>query len=174
MVMGSKWFPKASQRPQAPKAALCRGRSRKKMAWNLAPGTLECGATFLETSIAAFFLLLLGLVAVDCWRICKALEAGQYSVSEAARWTAFGNVDQSSNRRVSAMNRVVTHARALGLNAKLSQVRVCTAVKPDCSVPSSLQPRELFSVRLDYPFTFVTFPMTTVLRFEVVEQNEPY
>lgn len=136
----------------------------------------EKGVAILEAAIAIGLLLFILVLGCDFLRFCYTCLAGQYTVSTAARWAAYGEVLPGEPTRLASVKaKVRSIGQSFGLTITDHQIRICPVNEPDCTQESQLLSEELFVIRLTYPMTILLFSEGAFTHvFEAIGANEPF
>jgi len=136
----------------------------------------ERGAVLVEAALGLAVLLYFLLVGIDLVRLSTQLNAAQWTVSKAARWSSYADLSSPDGRsRAQMVKDYVVHiARQTGLSLNSSQVEVCSARVPGCKPESLLEPGELYVLRVRNELSFVSLLGLSFTReAEALEQREP-
>lgn len=132
------------------------------------------GAVTIEQCFCIVFLLYSFLAVIDFSRASFAALAGQYAVSQAARWAAVGDTLPSMTREESIAAKFEEFARAVSLRPDLGQLEICPAVDPGCSPHNAGNPDEIIYIAYTHPTYLFSLSYTIELLSGSFTRNEPY
>jgi hypothetical protein len=130
----------------------------------------------IEAAIGLGMLLYLVLVGCDLIRLNSQLNAVQWAVSKAARWSSYADLSSEDGHSKAQVVKdyVGRIAQGAGVSLDSDQIQVCSARAPGCNPESLLDAGELYVLRVRKELSLISLlGVSFTHEVEVLEQREP-
>ena len=129
----------------------------------------------VEAAIGLSILLYFLLVGIDLVRLSAELNAAQWAVAKAARWSSYADLSVEGKSKTQVVkDYAVRIAHQAGLSLDSAQIRVCSARIAGCQPESLLEPGELYVLRVQNDLSLISLlGLSYSHEVEAIEQREP-